>query len=72
VFSGWKTTDVTVVNGAFAMPYKNVTFSGYWVPGTTVPNTGGDSMVLIPAVLLLSGIALMAVMLGRKTKKSEK
>jgi LPXTG-motif cell wall-anchored protein len=54
------------------MPYKNVTFSGYWVPGTTVPNTGGDSMVLIPAVLLLSGIALMAVMLGRKTKKSEK
>jgi hypothetical protein len=72
VFSGWKTTDVTVVNGAFAMPYKNVTFSGSWTLGTAaVPNTGGEPTVLVVSVLMLSGLVLMAVILRRKTKKSE-
>ncbi|HWS30273.1 MAG TPA: InlB B-repeat-containing protein [Clostridia bacterium] len=72
-FSGWMTTDVAVVNGAFAIPYKNVTFTGYWVPGVTttviVPNTGGEPMALVPAMLLLSGLALMAVTLRRRAKK---
>lgn len=73
IFSGWKTTDVTVVNGAFAMPYKNVTFSGSWTPGTAgVPNTGSEPTVLVLAVFVLSGLVLMTVMLRRKTKKSEK
>ncbi len=72
VFSGWKTTDVTVVNGAFAMPYKNVTFSGSWTLGTAgVPNTGGEPTVLVLAVFVLSGLVLMAVMLRRK-KMNEK
>ena len=72
VFSGWKTTDVTVVDGAFAMPYKNITFSGSWMPGTVgIPNTGSEPTVLVISALMLSGLVLMAVILKRKTKKSE-
>ena len=30
VFSGWSTTDVTVTDGGFIMPEKNVTITGTW------------------------------------------
>lgn len=31
-FSGWTTTDVTVTEGGFTMPNKNVAFAGSWTP----------------------------------------
>lgn len=34
-FSGWSTTDVTVTNGSFTMPAKNVTFTGSFTQKTT-------------------------------------
>ncbi len=74
VFSGWTTTNVNVVNGTFTVPQNSVTFTGTWVVATTagVPNTGGEPMALVPAMLLLSGLALMAVTLRRKARKNEK
>ncbi len=34
-FSGWSSTDVTVTNGSFTMPAKNVTFTGSFTEKTT-------------------------------------
>ncbi len=37
VFSGWSTTDVTVTDGGFIMPEKNVTITGTWTEKPSQP-----------------------------------
>lgn len=69
-FSGWVTADVTVANGVFAQPYKDVTFTGSWVRGSArVPNTGEAQMLLLPGIFLAAGVALAAAAFTIRSKR---